>query len=143
MDQDFYTITEVAKRLKLHVKTVLIYVRDGRLKAARIGKQYRVTRSDFDAFAAGYGAPAEPGELRLHRHVDVSSIVEIDAISRAAAERAVTHLQGALKGRSPGDRPTRLDTIYYEEIARLKLIISASPETTASLLNLVSVLIAP
>ncbi|HUO91915.1 MAG TPA: helix-turn-helix domain-containing protein [Rhizomicrobium sp.] len=141
MDQDFYTITEVAKRLKLHVKTVLIYVRDGRLKATRIGKQYRVARSDFDAFSRGHAAPAEADDGRRTRHVDVSSIVEIDAISRPTAERTVTHLQGALKGRSPADRPTRLDTIYYEDIARLKLIISASPETTASLLNLIPILI--
>jgi len=141
MDQDFLTVAEVAKRLKLHVKTVLIYVRDGRLRATRIGKQYRVARSDFDAFAAGHGAPLEPDDFRRHRHVEVSTIVEIDAISRAAAERAVTHLQGALKGKSPEDRPTRLDTIYYEEIARLKLIISASLGTTASLLNLIPILI--
>ena len=141
MDQDFLTVTEVARRLKLHVKTVLIYVRDGRLKATRIGKQYRVARRDFEAFAAGQDAPAEPDAVRRHRHIDVSSIVEIDAISRATAERAVTHLQGALKGKSPEDRPTRLDTIYYEEIARLKLIISASPATTASLLNLIPILI--
>jgi excisionase family DNA binding protein len=138
MDQDFLTITEVAKRLKLHAKTVLIYVREGRLKATRIGKQYRVAKSDFDVFAGGLQIAAEP---RRTRHVEVSSIIEIDAISRATAERAVTHLQAALKGRSPEDRPTRLDTIYYEEIARLKLIISASPGTTASLLNLIPILI--
>lgn len=139
MDQDFYTITEVAKRLKLHVKTVLIYVRDGRLKATRIGKQYRVARSDFDAFA---GQQAQQSEPRRTRRVEVSSIVEIDAISLEAATRAVTHLQGALKSRPPDDSHAQLDTIYYQEIGRLKLIISASPETTAQLLKFVPVLIA-
>ena len=138
MDQDFYTIAEVARRLKLHVKTVLLYVRDGRLKATRIGKQYRVAKSDFDALAGGMN-DVEP---RRTRHVEVSSIVEIDAISLETATRAVTHLQGALKGRRPDDTHAQLDTIYYEDIGRLKLIISASPETTAQLLNFVPILIA-
>jgi excisionase family DNA binding protein len=30
----------------LHVRTVRKYVRDGRLKAVRIGKQYRIARDD-------------------------------------------------------------------------------------------------
>src|SRR5277367_3671957 len=124
MDQDFYTVADVARRLKLHVKTVLLYVRDGRLKATRIGKQYRVAKSDFDTFAGGLSIEAGP---RRTRHVEVSSIVEIDAISLETATRAVTHLQGALKGRAPDDAHAQLDTIYYEEIGRLKLIISASP----------------
>lgn len=138
MEQDYYSITEVAKRLKLHPKTVLLYVRDGRLKATRIGKQYRVAKSDFETLAG----EAPKHELRRHRHVDVSSIVEIDAIGRTTADRTITHLNAALKGRPQGDARARLDAIYYEDVARLKLIVSASIETTAYLLSLVPVLIA-
>ena len=139
MNEDIYTVSDVAERLKLHVKTVLAFIRDGRLKATRVGKQYRIARSDLDAFTGHTAPPAAP---RRTRRVEVSSIVEIDAISLEAATRAVTHLQGALKGRAPGDTHAQLDTIYYEEIGRLKLIISASPETTAQLLNFVPILIA-
>ena len=42
MDQDLYSVEQVAEQLGLHVKTVRNYVRDGRLKAVRIGKQYRM-----------------------------------------------------------------------------------------------------
>ena len=121
MEQDFYTITEVAKRLKLHVKTVLIYVREGRLKATRIGKQYRVAKSDLEKFAGGPADVVAP--ISRHRSIEVSSIVEIHAIGSDAADRTVTHLQGALRGRERGEAPVRLDTIYYEEEARLKLVV--------------------
>ncbi|HTW35430.1 MAG TPA: helix-turn-helix domain-containing protein [Rhizomicrobium sp.] len=143
MEEDIYTISEVAQRLKLHAKTVLAFVRDGRLRATKVGKQYRIAKADLDAFT-GHRPPeaAESAPVKRRRHVEVSSIVEIDAISLETAARAVTHLQGALKGRSPDDGHAQLDTIYYEEIGRLKLIISASPETTARLLNFVPILIA-
>jgi excisionase family DNA binding protein len=142
MDQDLYTVSEVAERLKLHTKTVLAFVRDGRLKATRVGKQYRIARNDLDAFTGQRPTLPDGNPAGRHRHVEVSSIVEIDAIDRAAVDRTVTHLLGALNARAPGDARTRVDAIYYEEIARLKLIVSGSTETTAYLLGLVPVLIA-
>jgi excisionase family DNA binding protein len=140
MGGDFYTAFEVAERLKLHVKTVLAFIRDGRLKATRIGKQYRIAAADLAAFT-GASAP-QSDDIRRHRNVEVSSIVEIDAISVEAANRTTTHLLGTLNGRPPGDGRARVDTIYYEERARLKIIISGSVETTSRLLGLISVLIA-
>ncbi len=43
-----YSVEEVAARLGLHVRTVRNYVRDGRLKAVRIGKQYRIAAADLE-----------------------------------------------------------------------------------------------
>jgi helix-turn-helix protein len=57
------------------------FIRDGRLPAKRIGKEYRITRSALDEFA---GTPAtEPSDAAIPRtrQVLVSSIVDVDAIS--------------------------------------------------------------
>ncbi|WP_410908004.1 helix-turn-helix domain-containing protein, partial [Priestia sp. SIMBA_032] len=51
----YLSADEVADELGLHVRTVRTYIRDGRLRAARVGKQYRITRADLAAFAAGAG----------------------------------------------------------------------------------------
>ena len=55
MTQELYSVEQVAERLGLHVRTVRNYVRDGRLKAVRIGKQYRIAREHLDALT---GQPA-------------------------------------------------------------------------------------
>jgi excisionase family DNA binding protein len=47
------SVEQVAEILKLHVRTVRNYVRDGRLRATRIGKQYRIALSDLEAFTGG------------------------------------------------------------------------------------------
>ena len=85
--EHFYSIEQVASQLGLHVRTVRNYVRDGRLKGVRIGKQYRIARADLDALT-GHGAPAAPAVASgtTRRHVEVSSIVQIEAIDFAAAE---------------------------------------------------------
>ena len=46
-----YSAEQVADILGLHVRTVRGYVRDGRLPAVRMGKQYRITERDLKAFA--------------------------------------------------------------------------------------------
>ncbi len=47
MPDELLSVEQVAELLGLHVRTVRNYVRDGRLKAVRIGKQYRITRTDL------------------------------------------------------------------------------------------------
>ncbi len=56
--EQFYSIEQVASQLGLHVRTVRNYVRDGRLKGVRIGKQYRVARADLDALTGRAAASA-------------------------------------------------------------------------------------
>ena len=49
------SVEQVAESLGLHVRTVRDYVRGGRLKAVRIGKQYRIARADLDALTGQQG----------------------------------------------------------------------------------------
>jgi excisionase family DNA binding protein len=95
MSQELYSVEQVAERLGLHVKTVRGYVREGRLKAVRIGKQYRIAREDLEAMTGRPEPPSEP--VRRTRHVEVSSIVEIDAISPEMANRLTTSLIGGAR----------------------------------------------
>ncbi len=49
-DEQLYTVQEVADMLKVHWQTVLNYIKRGKLKAVRMGKGYRITRQDINAF---------------------------------------------------------------------------------------------
>ena len=131
--QELYSVEQVANLLGLHVKTVRNYVRDGRLKAVRVGKQYRITRADIEAFAGG----SLPAPARRTRHVEVSSIVEIDAISPEAADRVRNLLMGAANSRGAGHEPLRIETIYDAERARMKIILVGSIDTNASMFKLI------
>lgn len=133
MSEDFYTLEQVADRLGLHVRTVRVYVREGRLKAVRIGKQYRVAHGDLEALTG-----ALP---RRTRHVEVSSIVEIDALPPDQANRISTTLTASAQSRDPSDQKLRIDTIYDTGRARLKVIVTGSIATTASLLRFIDALL--
>ena len=49
MSEEVYTVEQFAERLKLHPKTVLRFIKDGRLRAVKVGKSYRILRTDMEA----------------------------------------------------------------------------------------------
>ena len=120
--QELYSVDQVAERLGLHVRTVRAYVRNGRLKATRIGKQYRIGRADLEAFTGHPVGPTERETVRRTRHVEVTSIVQIDAINPEAADRMVTTLAASARGRTEAGS-LRVESLYFDELGRLKLIL--------------------
>ena len=139
MTSNLYSAEQVAEMLNLHVKTVRRYVRDGRLKAKRIGKEYRITRADLEAFA-GEVRPAEK-EVPRTRHVIASSIVDVDAISPRESDRVTTMIMASLNARrGEGDFP-RVDSIYDPERGKLRVTITASLVLTCELIQMIDVLL--
>jgi excisionase family DNA binding protein len=63
------TAAFAALHLKLHIKTVLRFIREGRLRATRVGRSYRIVRSDLEA-SAGISAD-------VHAFDDDTSITSI------------------------------------------------------------------
>jgi excisionase family DNA binding protein len=134
MDQDLYSVEQVAEQLGLHVKTVRNYVREGRLKAVRIGKQYRISGQDLAALTGRPVASFRPEPVRRERHVEVSSIVEIDAISPETVNRLTNSLMGAADG-------IRIEAIYNRERGHLKIILVGSMDQNASYFRFINAIL--
>ncbi|MDO3700931.1 helix-turn-helix domain-containing protein [Micromonospora sp. C28SCA-DRY-2] len=131
MSEEMYSVEQVADLLGLHVRTVRGYIRTGRLTAVRIGKQYRIARADLAALTGRPQPAAGVGP------VEVSSIVQVDGVDRAAADRLGTLVLAAVNtGRDAGP-PLRVQTVHDEERNRMKIVILGGAAATAELLRLV------
>ena len=137
MSDKWYSIEQISDSLGLHVGTLRRYVREGRLKAVRIGKQYRVSADDLTALLGRPAPDTVLAETGRTRHVEVSSIVEIDAIGPAGAERLTNSLLGGAHGREPGAGNLRIETIYNAATARLKIVVVGSLETSAVVFRMI------
>jgi excisionase family DNA binding protein len=100
-----YSLDRVAERLGLHVRTVRAYVRTGRLKAIRIGKQYRVAREELEA---------------------IVGVVQMDAVTENTALRVADHLRSAVKTPRDDGSVLRVESIYDPGHAHLKVIVIGS-----------------
>jgi excisionase family DNA binding protein len=126
---EWYSLEDVADRLGLHVRTVRNYVRDGRLGAVRIGKQYRVSDADLRALTGH----ARSGGTGGPRRVEVTSVVDVDGIDVAAAERLTALVTGLPKG----PRAPHVNVVHEPESDRLKVIVVGSVEASTELLRFV------
>ncbi|PPK66822.1 excisionase family DNA binding protein [Actinokineospora auranticolor] len=120
---------QVADELGLHVRTVRTYIREGRLNAVRIGKQYRITRADLEAMT---GAPPPVAA----RRAEAATTVRVDGIGRSDMDRISTLLT-ASTARGEG---VRIQISYDEDNASLTVMLLGGLAATAELLRLVHVL---
>lgn len=50
MEKEFYTAKELAEKLRVNIMTIYRYVKAGKLKAHKIGKEFRIEKSEFNRF---------------------------------------------------------------------------------------------
>jgi excisionase family DNA binding protein len=129
MSSEFLTVDVAAALLQLHPKTVLRFIREGRLRARKVGKQYRVLRSDLNAFAGASEMPA-PVKART------TCIIDIEDVDAVLLQRLSAVLLGASKGNEPSGTPISLDIAYEPMRRSAKVIVIASPADAAVLLKL-------
>jgi excisionase family DNA binding protein len=139
--RQLYSVEDVADLLGLHVKTVRGYVRDGRLEAVRIGRQYRIPVDALEAFTGQAVAVPQQEAAGGRTAVEVSSIVQIDDVDPALMSRVTTLVMSSVSGPPREDGNLRVETAYDKEKARMKIIVLGGPESTAELLRLVGALL--
>lgn len=134
------SVEDVAQTLGLHVRTVRRYLREGRLKGFKVGKSYRIAARDLTTLTGqpeGNISAAPTSAVLRRRHIETSILVQVDAIDREGAMRVMNALGGAAKGRDKhSDIPLRVNTVYDETRARLKVMATGSLATATGLLQL-------
>jgi len=48
--KDFYRAEDLAQRLSVNIMTIYRYIKAGKLKAYKIGKEFRIGRAEFEHF---------------------------------------------------------------------------------------------
>ena len=137
MTKTIFSVEQVAEELSLHPKTILRYVGEGRLKASKIGKQYRILRPDLEKFIGRRMDIPQATNISRKRYTEASCVIQIDAISKQSFSRLSNSLIAAVNGRGTHANPLRVDTIYQEELGRMKIICIGQLTDSAELFGLI------
>ena len=153
MSEEVYTVEQFAERLKLHPKTVLRFIRDGRLRAVKVGKSYRILRTEMEAMtgiapetfrdamkAYGFVLKGGTGQRGVRNSARVTSIVDLTDVAPDTAQRLARMLPAARMGQEAHADPMSLDLAYDPATRILKVIIVGSIADTAAILKMVEVL---
>lgn len=135
MSEELSTVEEAAERLKLHPKTVLRFIREGRLKATRVGRAYRISRADLDAFA---GVPVR-SEPQASQSAWATSIVDLPDVGPEVAQKWARSVTNALQARPAGGAPLRADVVYDPDRRQMKIVAVGAPADLSNLLGLIAI----
>ncbi|WP_144638336.1 helix-turn-helix domain-containing protein [Bordetella genomosp. 13] len=131
MNESLVTVEQAAEHLGLHPKTVLRYIRDRRLPATRVGKSYRIVRSELDAFAGVASVESEAAAAIVR----TTCIVDIPRISADEASRLATFLQSIALARPACTAPLHLQTAFDPLARSMKVVVIGDPSSAARLLE--------
>src|SRR5437868_5330448 len=134
MSEEVYTVEQFAERLKLHPKTVLRFIRDGRVRAVKVGKSYRILRSEMEAM--GVTSPREPRTA-----LRVTTIVDLPEVAPDLAQRLARLLPAARMGQMAHADSMSLDVAYDPARRHLKVVIVGSLADTTAMLKMVEALV--
>lgn len=120
MTEKYYTVEQISQMLGMHPKTVQRYIREGKLKAAKLGKSWRVTGHDLSLFTET-ARPSEPENAA--EEIKVSAVADIPVAGAGEAGRIATALTAALNSKPPEFGAASLHTQYIGEIGMLRVTL--------------------
>lgn len=133
MSEEIYTVEQFAERLKLHPKTVLRFIREGRLRAVKVGKSYRILRSELEAMTGVVRARGPAAAAR------VTSIVDMPEVGPDLAERLARQVPAMRIAEAAHADPMNLSVAYDPARRALKIVIVGSIEDTGVVLKMIQV----
>nr|WP_282505751.1 DNA-binding protein [Burkholderia cepacia] len=111
------------------------FIRDGKLRATRVGRAYRILDTDLAAFAQT--EPAAP----VPRAVRVTSIVDIPDASQSMHQYLSRSLHAMAAGRTSYVEPVRIDVTFDPAASVVKVVVAATPADTAALMSSLDMLL--
>ena len=147
MDKILYSVKEVAEILDLHPKTVQRFIREGKLKARKIGRAWKISIDDFKEYAhaelSGAQSPIidEKPLSAINERLTVSAVIELREAGNSEAERISNTLIAVLNGKDPSWGAARYDYVYQPETGTARFILYGTPLFISSMLKMLEPLL--
>lgn len=139
MLEKYYTVEEIAALIKIHPKTIQRYIREGRLKANKVGKSWRVSGHDLSTFTEGSSASVTPpldfdGKAAADGKADgsagkkevqikVSTVIDIPVSDTQEAVRIANTLTALSNSKPPGWGASSLQTQYLMPDGMMRVMV--------------------
>ncbi len=143
MPETYYSTEQAAKLLKMHIKTVQRYIREGKLRANKVGKSWRITGHDLSVFAEGTQERAESPvnmDMPLDERVKISAVADIEAINREEAIRIMNTLTAVMNVKPPEYGTSTFTAQYLEPDRKIRLMLWGNLPFMEAMISYISAL---
>jgi len=140
----FYSVDEIAEMLKIHPKTIQRYIREGKLKASKVGKSWRVSGHDLSTFTEGnrdnYTAPPVLGDTAEQKEIKVSAVVDIPVADTQESIRIANTLTAISNSKPSEYGAASVQTQYLMSEKVIRVMVWGSLSFTQIILDSIAAL---
>lgn len=156
MDEKFYTIDQIAEILGMHHKTIRKFITEGRLRANKVGKQWRISGHDLSIFmensnlsiSSKVEKKGDEAEISISNLVEnnepnkisVSTVVDIKDIDTEEYRRISNMLLAVMNSKDSKMNNATINLKHYKEENNLKVMLWGDIEFIKEMLDLISIL---
>ena len=156
MENKFYTVDQIAEILGMHHKTIRKFITEGKLRANKVGKQWRISGHDLSNFMENNNVKIinktevdnekiefSTSEIdisdRLNK-INISTVVDINEINMDEYRRISNMLLAVLNSRDSKLSNSTINIKYYQKENNLKVMLWGDIEFTKEMLDFISIL---
>lgn len=155
MENKFYTIDQVAEILGIHHKTVRKFIKEGKLNANKLGKQWRISPLDLERFtkvedsideseSISYDEEIELSNNALNfevkNEIKVSSVIDLEGIDSDEYSRISNMLLAVMNCKNDSLQKNTINIKYSKNVNRLRVMLWANINTTKEVLDVIEML---
>ena len=140
MTSKLYSVSELTTILKLHPKTILRFIKEGKIPATKIGRSWRVSEENLKRYCHDELSGTDPGTRDvdyqgLADRISVSAVIEIQEQHSEEATRISNTLIAILNSESGTHPRARFDFFYYPETEKARYVVYGTPDFISGILD--------
>lgn len=145
MEEKYYSVEQISEMLNIHPKTIQRYIREGKLRAGKIGKSWRVTGHDLSVFMESTKLPS--GKETSHSfkksnyEIKVSSVIDIDVEGMDDAIRIMNTVTAALNTNLPEYGHPTMHAQFLESECKVRVTIWGNIQFAQAIIQLIMELV--
>jgi excisionase family DNA binding protein len=145
MKEKYYSVEQISEMLNIHPKTIQRYIREGKLRAGKIGKSWRVTGHDLSVFMESTKLPS--GKETSHSfkksdyEIKVSSVIDIDVEGMDDVIRIMNTVTAALNTNLPEYGHPTMHAQFLESECKVRVTIWGNIQFAQAIIQLIMELV--
>ena len=154
MEEKFYTIDQIADILGMHHKTIRKFITEGKLRANKVGKQWRISGHDLSLFMEDNNVNIKSnnklesekiefsnGDVDSNNRtskINVSTVIDINEVDIEEHRRISNTILALMNSKDSKMSNSTINIKYYKSDKNLKVMLWGNIEFTNEMLDFIS-----
>ena len=157
MKEKFYTIDQIAEILGMHHRTIRKFITEGKLRANKVGKQWRISGHDLSLFMEDNNVNIKSnnklesekiefsnGDIDSNNRtskINVSTVIDINEVDIDEHRRISNTILALMNSKDSKMSNSTINIKYYKSDKNLKVMLWGNVKFTNEMLDFISTII--